>query len=156
MTPNVGQGANMAIEDAATLANMLKNRLHTTIHGQWSLPTSSDIHQLLGQYQALRYDRVKSIYQSSRFLVRFQACDGPLKTMFGRYYAPYAGDLPADMASKTIAGGSVCEFQPIPARCGPGWEKYAPRKGMRLVEMGIYLLCFIALVALVWFRRITG
>ena len=154
MTPNVGQGANMAIEDAATLANMLKRRLDTAGHGLSSIPTKSEIHHLLRQYQAIRYDRVNAIYQSSRFLVRFQALDGPLKTMFVRYYAPYAGDLPADMASKTIAGGSVCEFHPFPVRCGPGWEKYAARHSWISARVTRnLLLCLIVLVALMFFGR---
>lgn len=143
----------MAIEDAATLTNLLNGQLNTTGHGKSSLPTNNDIHNLLSQYQTVRYDRVNSIYQSSRFLVRFQACDGLLKTIFARYYAPYAGDLPADMASKTIAGSNVCEFHPIPARCGPGWDKYAARQSWCLTRVIWSLLCFIVLVALGWFGR---
>lgn len=121
MTPNIGQGANMAIEDAAALANLLRHLKQT---GGPSLPTEYQIGILLHQYRTIRYERVKSIYRSSRFLVHFQARDGLLNLLLTRYYAPYAGDLPADMASKTIADGVMCEFLPPPKRSGDGWQRY--------------------------------
>ncbi|KAJ5363924.1 uncharacterized protein N7496_009637 [Penicillium cataractarum] len=120
MTPNIGQGANMAIEDAAALSNLLG---HLKISSS-SPPTDSQIEKLLDQYRTIRYQRVKSIYRSSRFLVRFQARDGLFNTLLSRYYAPYAGDLPADMASKTIADGVMCDFLPHPKRSGDGWKRY--------------------------------
>ncbi|CAI7628965.1 unnamed protein product [Penicillium bialowiezense] len=66
MTPNIGQGANMAIEDAAALTNLLRNLL--TQEGT-SLPTDTQINTLLRQYRTIRYERVNSIYRSSRFLI---------------------------------------------------------------------------------------
>lgn len=121
MTPNIGQGANMAIEDAAALTNLLRRLLKGP--GS-SLPSNAQIEMLLHQYRELRYQRVQSIYRSSRFLVRFQARDGLLNVLLSRYYAPYAKDLPADMASKTIADGVMCDFLPPPKRSGDGWESY--------------------------------
>ncbi|KAF7169438.1 hypothetical protein CNMCM6106_004343 [Aspergillus hiratsukae] len=106
MTPNLGQGANMAIEDAAALATFLNNLLKCP--GNLDLPSTSEIESVLQQYRRARYRRVCSVYNMSRFLVRMQARDGLLHTLFGRYYAPYAGDLPADVASETIAGGGIC------------------------------------------------
>lgn len=121
MTPNIGQGANMAIEDAAALTNLLQDMKKS---GVSSSPTDSHIQMLLHQYRTIRYERVKSIYRSSRFLVRLQARDGLLNLLLSRYYAPYAGDLPADMASKTIADGVMCDFLPHPKRSGRGWQTY--------------------------------
>ncbi|KAL4732976.1 FAD/NAD(P)-binding domain-containing protein [Aspergillus similis] len=124
MTPNIGQGANMAIEDAARLASLL-NHLVNSRTGQQ--PTATDVGAMLQDYRNSRYSRVQSIYNSSRFLVRFQARDGLFNTLFGRYYAPYAGDLPADMASKTIANGEVCAFLPLRSPT-EAWEIYRSRK----------------------------
>ncbi|KAL4755992.1 FAD-dependent oxidoreductase [Aspergillus foveolatus] len=124
MTPNIGQGANMAIEDAARLASLL-NHLVNSRTGQQ--PTATDVGAMLQDYRNSRYSRVQSIYNSSRFLVRFQARDGLFNTLFGRYYAPYAGDLPADMASKTIANGEVCAFLPLRSST-EAWEIYRSRK----------------------------
>ncbi|KAE8391142.1 FAD/NAD(P)-binding domain-containing protein [Aspergillus alliaceus] len=150
MTPNIGQGANMAIEDAAALANLLR-RLR--ISPGTTLPTDGQIETLLRQYRSIRYHRVDSIYRSSQFLVRFQARDGLLNTLFGRYYAPYAGDLPADMASKTIADGVICDFLPPPKRCGGGWEQYrrkTPRWGWE-VQTTLSILVLAILYA--WIGR---
>ncbi|KAJ5569383.1 FAD/NAD(P)-binding domain-containing protein [Penicillium hetheringtonii] len=116
MTPNFGQGANMAIEDAATLTNLLREAESSA---------NTEIANVLRQYQKVRYSRVDSVYRSSRFLVRLQARDGLINTLLTRYYIPYAGDLPADLASKTIADGVICDFLPKPKRSGDGWTKYA-------------------------------
>lgn len=119
MTPNIGQGANMAIEDAAALTNVLRKLRKKT-----RTPTDPQIETILCQYRKNRYERVDSIYQSSRFLVRFQARDGLLNTFLSRC-APYIpGDLPSDMASKTIADGVMCNFLPTPKRSGDGWMRY--------------------------------
>nr|Q9C447.1 RecName: Full=FAD-dependent monooxygenase paxM; AltName: Full=Paxilline synthesis protein M [Penicillium paxilli]AAK11530.1 PaxM [Penicillium paxilli] len=138
MTPNVGQGANMAIEDAAALANLLRKM---RISSGPYFPTSSQMEFLLQKYRDLRYERVNTIYQSSRFLVRFQVRDGIIYSLLSRYWAPYAGDLPADMASKTIADGTMCDFLPTPKRSGGGWEKYSKqgRSWSYLTQLMIYL-----------------
>jgi FAD dependent monooxygenase len=142
MTPNIGQGANMAIEDAAVLSSLLSDLLQK----QTQPPTNTQIERLLAQYREFRYPRINSIYRTSRFLVRFQARDGIFNTLFGRYYAPHAGDLPADMASKTIAGGELCAYLPSPNRCSYGWEKYKNSGLGRTVWCVLVLL----LSALTW------
>ncbi|KAJ5853965.1 hypothetical protein N7534_006508 [Penicillium rubens] len=121
MTPNIGQGANMAIEDAASLANLLQ-RLRKGLD-IWP-PTNGQVKILLEQYRSIRYGRVNSVYKSSRILARLHARDGLLKTLIGRYYVPYAGDLPAYVGSKSIADGVMCDFLPPPKRSGDGWERY--------------------------------
>jgi FAD dependent monooxygenase len=127
MTPNIGQGANTAIEDSATLASLLHDALRH--HGLRTL-SRPELDNVLHKFQSLRYGRVKRIYRDSRFLVRFQARDGFLRTIFGRYYVPHAGDLPADMASKAIADGPMIKYISLPERSGPGWVKYSS-KGRR-------------------------
>nr|WGJ63577.1 FAD-dependent monooxygenase [Aspergillus striatus] len=123
MTPNLGQGANMAIEDAASLASLLNNLLDG---GDGQRLTREGIEAMLRQYRDSRYSRVRAVYNTSRFLVRFQARNGLFNTLFGRYYAPYAGDLPADIGSKTIAGAEVCSFLPIPSSAD-AWDRYRSR-----------------------------
>lgn len=141
MTPNIGQGANMAIEDAAALTNLLRHLLKSP---GTSLPTDAQMETLLRQYRKTRYNRVGSIYSRSRFLVRFQARDGILYTLLSRC-APYApGDLPSDMASKTIADGIMCDFLPHPKRSGNGWKRY--RRGGQLWGWRAQtMLCIVAL-----------
>lgn len=144
MTPNIGQGANMAIEDAAVLANLLQS-LRKGL-GTWP-PTDGQLQTLLEQYRSIRYGRVNSVYKSSRFLVRLHARDGLLKTLFGRYYVPYAGNLPAHIGSKSIADGVLCDFLPPPMRSGGGWERYRTKdSNWRWVPQAtLYVLVFAIL-----------
>lgn len=121
MTPNIGQGANTAVEDAATLASLI-NRLVES--GSASDKTNSDINNLLGVFQSLRYDRVKRIYQQSCSGARLQTRDDFLKTLIGRYIFPYIRDYISHSMCKDIAGGHVIEFLPLPKRSKAGWAKY--------------------------------
>lgn len=150
MTPNIGQGANMAIEDAAALTNLLRNlqRPPGTLSS-----TTAQIETILRQYRQIRYERVESIYRDSRFLVRFQARDGLLNILLSRYYAPYAGDLPADMASKTIADGVICDFLPPPKRSGDGWKRY--RRNGQLGGWRFHTILYILMFAILctWIGR---
>ncbi|PYI28152.1 FAD/NAD(P)-binding domain-containing protein [Aspergillus indologenus CBS 114.80] len=118
MTVNIGQGANLAIEDAAVLSTLLKDLLDARDPAARSIPA------MLARFQARRFDRVKEVYDASRFLVRMHACDGWLNTLCGRYYFPYAGDKLADMMSRSVADGPLVGYLPTPACQGPGWEIY--------------------------------
>ncbi|KAG0653121.1 hypothetical protein ETB97_012949 [Aspergillus alliaceus] len=64
MTPNIGQGANIAIEDAAVLANLLHGTLSKNEPGKLSQPA---LNQVLREFQRIRFNRVNRIYQDSRF-----------------------------------------------------------------------------------------
>jgi FAD dependent monooxygenase len=142
MTPNIGQGANTAIEDSATLANLLRDAL---LQKSSQSLSDTELGNLLRKFQSHRFDRVSSIYRDSRFLVRFQARDGFAKKIFGRYYAPYAGDLPADMASKTIADGPMIKYISLPKRSGPGWLKYSTKsRGVRPTVLIAFFLVAIS------------
>ncbi|PKX90478.1 FAD-dependent oxidoreductase [Aspergillus novofumigatus IBT 16806] len=139
MTPNIGQGANVAIEDAAALASLLSSLRKCDV------PSYSEIESVLQQYQRARYNRVCSVYSMSRFLVRLQARDGLLYTMFGRYYAPYAGDLPADVASETIASGEIRGLTIL----GPPkdrWRQYHASRGNRVAWLGPVLVLVLSLL----------
>ncbi|KAH8691172.1 flavoprotein monooxygenase [Talaromyces proteolyticus] len=122
MTPNNGQGANSAIEDAATLASLV-NRLICT-EGVAN-PSAPQIDTLLQEYQALRYYRVGRVYKRSRFAVRFQTRNDLFKSLVGRYLLPYASDRLADMVSGLVADGDIIDFLPPPKRIGSGWSQYS-------------------------------
>jgi hypothetical protein len=122
MAPNTGQGANCAIEDAAALANMLHACVVTT--ERHCKPTTKELSTLLEGYTKSRFHRIKKIYQASRLVVRLQARDTLLLRIIGRYYIPRSGDVPADVASKMIAGAVALDFLPMPSRSGPGWISF--------------------------------
>ncbi|KAJ9481899.1 hypothetical protein VN97_g11557 [Penicillium thymicola] len=155
MTPNIGQGANMAIEDAAALANLLQSLRKRPI--AWP-PTDGQMQTLLHHYRSIRHGRVNSVYKSSRFLVRLHARDGLLRTLFGRYYVPYAGNLPAYIGSKSIADGVLCDFLPPPVRSGDGWERYRtkPSNCKWVPQATLYVLAFAILYTYIDWRRVLG
>lgn len=156
MTPNFGQGANCAIEDAALLASLLESVLHNNDHGAGTPRKPSDledIDSLLRLYQQRRYSRVKSIYRQSRMVTRLHARDGLFNIIIGRYYAPYAADLPADIASKAIADAEMLRYLPVCQRSGPGWAEYC--SGQRTNTWSWWaMLISIALIVL-WSRGLV-
>ncbi|RAK97742.1 FAD-dependent oxidoreductase [Aspergillus ibericus CBS 121593] len=145
MTPNFGQGANCAFEDAATLSSLLHDLVN--VRGVCK-PSNAQIEHLLQQYRQTRYARMVGMCRTAASVSRVQARDGFLNTVFGRYWAPYAGNLPADMASKVIADAEVVSFLPLPERTGPGWKKYR-RKRTTGGHVG-WAVLFFALFVLGW------
>ncbi|KKK13518.1 hypothetical protein ARAM_006151, partial [Aspergillus rambellii] len=125
MTPNFGQGANCAIEDAAALASLLHNLIYVNQTHELS---DQQIVQALQEYQNARYTRMQHLYKDSWTVCRLHARDGLFNRLLGRYYAPYAANLPADMASRAYADGETIQFLSLPGRTGPGWTKYSRRR----------------------------
>ncbi|KAL3452581.1 hypothetical protein BJX65DRAFT_293076 [Aspergillus insuetus] len=117
MTPNFGQGANTAIEDAATLASLLQRLVSKT---SFQKPSLAQIRNTLKEYQDARYPRVRRLYNDSSTICRFHARDNIVYRLIGRYYIPYATNLPADLASRAFADGDVLRFLPVPACSGTG------------------------------------
>ncbi|CAI7570007.1 unnamed protein product [Penicillium glandicola] len=68
MTPNLGQGGNLAIEASATLANHLAKLL------QRSSPClTDDIHRCMRAWQATRRERVDKVFHTAYNLTRLEA-----------------------------------------------------------------------------------
>ncbi|KAL5339003.1 hypothetical protein BJX70DRAFT_408457 [Aspergillus crustosus] len=120
MAPNTGQGANCAIEDAAALANAIKDAIDDD-----SQRSHATIQSLLQSFNKSRLNRVQEVSKSARLVVRLHARQTLPLRLIGRYYLPYSGDLPADTASRLIAGGVQLSFLAPSLRSGPGWEAYA-------------------------------
>ncbi|KAL1859280.1 hypothetical protein Plec18170_002396 [Paecilomyces lecythidis] len=152
MTPNFGQGANCAIEDAALLASLLQSAVHGA-GTQQNLPGLEDLDALLRLYQQKRYGRVKSIYQQSRLVARLQARDGLFNIIIGRYYAPYASDLPAHITSKAVAGAEVLRYIPLRQRAGPGWSQYD--SSQRSNTLFWLVVSIIVAIIVLWLRELV-
>ncbi|KAL7626884.1 hypothetical protein AAE478_003658 [Parahypoxylon ruwenzoriense] len=110
MAPNIGQGANMAIEDAARLASLLSKRLSA---GKLS---SLGIDMLLQEFTAVRQARTKSICTQSEFLVRMQANQGIGRRFLGRYLIPFLNDAPAGFSGLSMNGAARIEYIDLPLR----------------------------------------
>ncbi|KAF7172378.1 hypothetical protein CNMCM5623_004586 [Aspergillus felis] len=114
MTPNIGQGANTAIEDAAVLASLINKAVNSANPDI----SNAGIDALLREFHTLRVDRVRSTFQRSYFGARFHTRDDLLKTLFGRYVFPYIGTFVAAQTEKAIGGGNIIDFLPLPKRGG--------------------------------------
>ncbi|KAL4796260.1 FAD/NAD(P)-binding domain-containing protein [Aspergillus venezuelensis] len=127
MTPNLGQGANMAIEDAAKLATLIQALVHgPKVDDQKAIPKAEAIEAMLQEYQASRYPRLRSTYNMSRAMVRAQTSDSVFKILLGRYFLPYATSFIAYMNSQLVANGEVCGFLPL-RFAGDAWDQYRSR-----------------------------
>ncbi|KAL3471460.1 hypothetical protein BJX99DRAFT_237342 [Aspergillus californicus] len=122
IAPHTGQGANCAMEDAAALCNALQRLLNSEPGKGKRTPTQID--NTLNAFCASRCSRMEIVSKSAKLAMRLHARDGLFYRLLGRYYFPYAGDMPADKASQGIANADMLESMPIPERSGPGWESF--------------------------------
>ncbi|KAJ5748643.1 uncharacterized protein N7511_010339, partial [Penicillium nucicola] len=102
MTPNIGQGANTAIEDAAVLASLIHRLVHVD-----GIPSISQAHieSMLREYRRLRYEPAKSTYERSRFGARFHTRDDWVKAFAGRYVFPFIGGFVERGTAKVLSRG---------------------------------------------------
>ncbi|KAL8788617.1 MAG: hypothetical protein Q9195_007212 [Heterodermia aff. obscurata] len=120
MTPNLGQGANSAIESAAVLANNLNNLVRRQ---GINAPTNQQLESSLKAFAGSRLQRAKDTVKSAGFLTRLQARDGIALRVVGRYIVPFAGDFPADQASSVMRAAPQLDYLPLGGRVGDYWGK---------------------------------
>ncbi|KAJ5385123.1 hypothetical protein N7517_003034 [Penicillium concentricum] len=151
MTPNIGQGANTAIEDAAVLASLIHRLVHVD-----GISSISDFHveSILREYRSLRYDPAKSTYERSRFGARFHTRDDWAKAVVGRYVFPFIGGLVEYGTEKVLARGEMIDFLPFPERSGPGWIQKSPKaqKAARLQWRLLWIFPLTLCWAFLWIR----
>ncbi|KAJ5645424.1 hypothetical protein N7507_011435 [Penicillium longicatenatum] len=122
IAPHTGQGANCAMEDAAALCNILQP------YAKSGLPSRLDLDGLLQAFVSDRRSRMKLVSDGARMAMRFQAREGLVKRIVGRYVFPYAGDIPANKASQGIADAPMMTFLAIPRRSGTGWVEFRSKE----------------------------
>ncbi|CAI7619657.1 unnamed protein product [Penicillium palitans] len=145
MTPNIGQGANTAIEDAAVLASLINRLVHSD---DIPSPTEAHVESMLREYQSLRYERAKCTYERSRFGARFHTRDDWVKAFGGRYIFPFIGGLVERATSRVLANGETVDYLPLPDRSGSGWiQKSSEGKTTALLQ---WRLLWIIPVTLCW------
>ncbi|GFF78892.1 FAD/NAD(P)-binding domain-containing protein [Aspergillus udagawae] len=149
MTPNIGQGANSGIEDAALLASLINHLVNIQAIEQ---PSNLTVDRMLENFESIRYPRMEKIYRRSKFGVRMHTRDDLFKRVLGRYVIPFTKDRLAVMASQLIVDGAVLDFLPQPKRrSGPGWPKPGNcRDGQNGHKRIQYILMSIVLVAPAW------
>ncbi|KAG6029618.1 hypothetical protein E4U41_000303 [Claviceps citrina] len=121
MAPNIGQGANMAIEDAAQLANLVCKALSSSPAAK--AVSATTVESMLREFAALQRARTESMCGQSEFLVRMHANQGFGRRLLGRYLIPLLKDAPAGLAGFSIQGAVRIESMDVPSRSlGKAWE----------------------------------
>ncbi|KAJ5541423.1 FAD/NAD(P)-binding domain-containing protein [Penicillium frequentans] len=110
-TPNIGQGAALAIEDAASLANHIVEMVRKN-----SDITSADINQSLTHWGTSLRPRAKAVCDGGAMFTRLEAlANWPLK-LVALYVSPHLGGVFADIVSITHLGAPTLDFLPLPER----------------------------------------
>lgn len=140
MTPNIGQGANTAIEDASVLASLLNNLSKSSTEDGTSAYAMT---KLLDEFQSTRYERAKNTHDKSRFGARLHTRDDMIKTLIGRYVFPYAGPRILERSVKSLATAHSVEYLPFPRRLGPAWGEYSSPTKSTLGSTPIHMLILL-------------
>lgn len=131
------------MEDAAVLSNFL----HEYLGKECGRLSATQVRTLLERFTTQRIERMKEVCHTAQFAMRLHARDGVFNKLFGRYLAPYAGDMMADTASRLIAKGPAIAFVTAPQRSGPGWVHFGQDKPSRSLYTGL-IASLVLLVAL--------
>ncbi|KAE8373977.1 hypothetical protein BDV26DRAFT_300685 [Aspergillus bertholletiae] len=113
MTPNLAQGANCAIESAASLANCLmriRNKRQGCIFDKCSYEAR------LRSWEASRKHRMKFFYACSWILARCESFRGTLFKALGLYIGSYHGEQVISYISDIDGRAEYLDFLPEPPR----------------------------------------
>ncbi|KAL3464879.1 hypothetical protein BJX64DRAFT_275549 [Aspergillus heterothallicus] len=145
MTPNLGQGANLAIEDAAELANFLHAMLTAR---RTSKPSSHEINDLLQSFESKQVKRAAHIVKMSAVMSRLHARQGLFYTILGRYVPPYFPNLPAELISLVVDGAAVLNYLPVPPREATGWQLMNQLRTLALAVLAFFACLFTGIAFL--------
>lgn len=107
MVPNLGQGGNMAIQDATTLASCLADLKSISPR-----PTTAEIHQCLDTWQKIRFDTVQRAWNASHWLIRLETFSSTKDFILGRFIVPLLDNYIANQLCTILQGEDTHQEQP--------------------------------------------
>jgi hypothetical protein len=113
MTPNLGQGANIAIENAAALANHL---YHVEKVDRPRPDMLAHLRERLKLFEKERKQSSKQTYRMAYMTTRLQARDGRLYRFIASYIFPHFTSIPSIIGSIAMGDGTTLDYLPLPAR----------------------------------------
>jgi FAD dependent monooxygenase len=151
MTADIGMGANMGIESAVALANVLQSAVAAHPNQEYH-PTQSELSALFTEYQSKRYARVKRIMELSGSTTRMRS----YQSLWKRIWVSRIATLPIMqriMAKKMVAGLATApklQYANVRTlnenlkgwRLGQDQVKLSSGNGR---VMGMFLLCFLGI-----------
>ncbi|ROT41103.1 FAD/NAD(P)-binding domain-containing protein [Sodiomyces alkalinus F11] len=113
-TPNTAFGGNSAMDSAATLANLLRQKLVNSPDGLSSHPGQSELSAIFQSYQEKRQSPVRYIGWFSTLMTRVAACENALFKFMAIRVFPLASDaLVADMFAWQVKRGVKLDYVPL-------------------------------------------
>jgi hypothetical protein len=114
--PNNGQGGMTAIEDAAALANHIKNIDDSSS----SPPGTTLIEKCLRAFEKLREPRIKAVDEESRLILRGDTLQGPVEYLMTHYVIPYIPEYIENAWTVNAVGSVTIDYLPFPKHAKTG------------------------------------
>ena len=121
MTADLGLGANMAIESAVQLCNILQRELKPDPNRH---PSASELSTLFAEYQAGRYERVTKIVDMCAKATRMHTYQTYFGRFFAGYVAPYLASMRAVKFAEIMAHAPKLDYAParMTKENAQGWK----------------------------------
>ncbi|KAL2177766.1 uncharacterized protein P884DRAFT_277482 [Thermothelomyces heterothallicus CBS 202.75] len=128
-TPNLGVGANAAIESAAALANGIKRLADQWRATDGSLPNIRDVEAMLAEYHRARVVRADAGVDSSGFLARSHNMHGLGRRLFVRFVMPHTTEFVPELMGNAMIGAVKLDYLPLPMASLTGTKPFNPSQG---------------------------
>lgn len=140
-TPNLGVGANNAIESAAVLANGIK-RLRDSCAPAGRRPTQQEVEGVLAQYQKTRQKRAAAAVDASGVVARTSNMHGLTGRLFVRFLLPRLTEFIPEVTGSAMIGAAKLDFLPLPTVSLTGTKPFNPSQGVGLHESTLKRMLF--------------
>lgn len=120
MTADLGLGANIAVEDAVVLCNILHRELSANRNRH---PTSAELSSLFSEYQNKRYERAKSFADASGKVTRAHSYNTVLGRLFATRISPFLYETQVKQLATAWAKAPKLNYVPMRTidETAPGW-----------------------------------
>lgn len=147
MTADLGLGANIAVEDAVILSNILHRNLKDNPNHH---PTQAELTSMFAEYQEKQYDRVKGFADVSGKATRAHSYDSLLGKLFATRISPLLYEM--QFKSLAMAWAKAPKLDYVPVRTidesAPGWLLAKEEEGISSTKWLLYASVVAAIAGL--------
>jgi FAD dependent monooxygenase len=110
MTADLGMGANIAVESAVILCNIINRELKSNPNRH---PSKSDIDAMFAEYQKKRFDRAKTWVDLSGKITRWNSYQSYFGRFFVGYISPLFNDVNIEKMALHFAKAPKLDYAPL-------------------------------------------
>ena len=110
MTADLGVGANISIEDAVVLCNILHRELKDNRNHH---PTKAELTSMFAEYQKDRHGRAKAFTELSGKATRMNSWDSLFRKVFATRIAPFLYTIQVKKLATAFAKGPKLDYVPV-------------------------------------------